>query len=79
MQKRAYLLFLLLVAAKSPAFQAKIAPQSLTLSNGILPSANISHPLPTMAMQTIHPGVCNAVSINGCGCPFCVQLRNIGR
>lgn len=79
MQKHAYLLFLLLVAAKSPAFQAKIAPESLMPSGGTSNPENTFYRLPAMAAQTLHPGVCNAVSINGCGCPFCVQLRNIGR
>ncbi|QTF10832.1 hypothetical protein HC231_15025 [Brenneria izadpanahii] len=74
MQKHAYLLFLLLVAAKAPAFQAKIAPSGE--ANNI---ENALYQSPAMTIQTIHPGVCSAVSINGCGCPFCTQLRSIGR
>lgn len=79
MQKHAYLLFVLLVAAKAPAFQAKIAPESHTAAGEINAIARALYPLPAVALQTIHPGVCDAVSVNGCGCPFCVQLRNVGR
>lgn len=79
MQKHAYLLFLFLVAAKSPAFQAKIAPQDLPSSGELNNLENRLYHVPAMTMQTLHPGVCSAVSIDGCGCPFCVQLRNIGR
>lgn len=79
MQKNVFLLFLLLVAAKAPAFQTKIAPEGLTPSGGLNNPGNTLYRVPAMTAQTRHPGVCSAVSIDGCGCPFCVQLRNIGR
>ncbi|POY58884.1 hypothetical protein PB70LOC_02239 [Pectobacterium versatile] len=71
MKKGLSVLFLSLVAAQASAFQAKIAQsdEAKRTFSGFTP----------MGLQTIHPGQCDATSVNGCGCPFCTQLRLVGR
>lgn len=79
MNKGLSVLFLSLVAAQASAFQAKIAqPDAAGLRNSDEAKRSFSSFTP-MALQTIHPGQCDAASVNGCSCPFCTQLRLIGR
>ncbi len=79
MNKYFSLVVLSLIAGKASAFQAKTA---FTESSAPQVSSEVTAPFlgfHALGSQTIHPGTCDAVSVNGCGCPFCVQLRNSGR
>ncbi|WP_409307304.1 hypothetical protein [Pectobacterium sp. B1J-3] len=79
MQKNISLVFLSLIATQASAFQAKITPVNT------VPSVNTMSPYVTFSgfsafdQQSLHPGICSTVSINGCGCIFCTQLRMSGR
>ncbi|WP_437614306.1 hypothetical protein [Erwinia sp. V71] len=79
MNKHFSLLLLSLVAGKASAFQAKIAVDGTSQPQV---ATEVTAPFlgfHALDSQAIHPGTCSAVSVNGCGCPFCVQLRNSGR
>ncbi|MCI4185389.1 hypothetical protein MRO89_05325 [Dickeya dianthicola] len=85
MKLRMSLVFLSFAAANASAFQAKLAPitpnDAMTLaqvetafSNGhVATGQNAGH------QNAGQLGICDATSLSGCNCPFCTQLRSIGR
>ncbi|WP_405077661.1 hypothetical protein [Pectobacterium versatile] len=79
MKKGLSVLFLSLVAAQASAFQAKIAQSNDAGLRNIDEANRTFSDFTPMGLQTIHPGQCDATSVNGCGCPFCTQLRLVGR
>ncbi|MEH2920072.1 hypothetical protein ACFFL1_02825 [Samsonia erythrinae] len=79
MKKSLSVLCLSLVAAQASAFQAKITQPNDGGLRDAGEAKRIFVGFTPMGLQTIHPGQCEATSINGCNCPFCAQLRLIGR
>ncbi|GKW43424.1 hypothetical protein LOZ86_14125 [Pectobacterium parvum] len=75
MKKGLSVLFLSLVATQASAFQAKIAQSTETGLRNIDEAKHTFSGFTPMGL----PGQCDATAINGCGCPFCTQLRLIGR
>ncbi|WP_448622867.1 hypothetical protein [Dickeya fangzhongdai] len=80
MKLRISLVFLSFAAANASAFQAKLAPVNpddamklaqveTAFSNGHVATGQ----------QVGQLGICDATSVSGCNCPFCTQLRSIGR
>lgn len=80
MKLKLSLALLAFIATHAAAFQAKIAPESQPTANGASAAEQPFNGFHLMALQAQRPGgQCAAASINGCSCPFCTQLRNIGR
>lgn len=79
MKQQLSLLVLSLLATKAQAFTSKI-PSEPAGSSDVAARASYAfatfHP---MDVKNVQPGLCNAVSVNGCSCPFCTQLRSMGR
>ncbi|ACS87215.1 hypothetical protein [Musicola paradisiaca] len=71
------LVFLSFAAADASAFQARIAPVE---PNGAVILAQAENAFRYgHGVKTATPGLCDAVSVSGCNCPFCTQLRSLGR
>ncbi|WP_350316894.1 hypothetical protein OHK33_07195 [Pectobacterium aroidearum] len=79
MKKGLSVLLLSLVAAQASAFQAKMVQSTESGLRNIDDAKRAFSGFTPMGLNTIHPGQCDATSVNGCGCPFCTQLRLIDR
>lgn len=79
MKQQLSLLVLSLFAVKAQAFTSKI-PSEPAGNSDVAARASYAfatfHPLD---VKNVQPGLCNAVSVSGCNCPFCTQLRSLGR
>lgn len=79
MKKTLSLLMLSLCAAKAQAFTSKM-PSAPARESDVAARASFAfatyHPL---EVKNIQPGLCSAVSVNGCNCPLCTRLRGMGR
>ena len=72
------LLFISLVAVKAQAFVAPTPAKQMDKTADEAKAGAAFSILHAMNVDTLKVGVCDAVSVNGCGCPFCTQLRNAG-
>lgn len=79
MKQKIPLLVLSLCAAKAQAFTSKIPSEPSVNSDTAARASFAFATFHTLDTKNIQPGLCNAVSVNGCNCPFCTQLRSLGR
>lgn len=73
------LLFLSLVAVKAQAFTARMPAEQTNGAEEAAETKAVFSAFHTLNVETLQIGVCDAVSVNGCNCPFCTQLRGAGR
>ncbi len=73
------LLMLSLFAVKAQAFTSKIPSEPAGNSDVAARASYAFATFHTLDVKNVQPGLCNAVSVNGCDCPFCTQLRSLGR
>ncbi|ACZ75395.1 MULTISPECIES: hypothetical protein [Dickeya] len=76
MKLRMSLVFLSFAAANASAFQAKLTPVN---PNDAAKLAQMETAFSNGHVATSPLGICDATSVSGCNCPFCTQLRSIGR
>lgn len=72
-------LVLSLVAARAQAFTAQIPSEQTGNAEATTRASMAFFSFHSMNMKTLQIGVCDAISVNGCNCPFCTQLRSLGR
>lgn len=76
MKLKLSLVFLSFTAVNAGAFQAKVAPIAPADASRLAQAqAAFSHG--NTAAGAL--GLCDATSVSGCDCPFCTQLRSMGR
>ncbi len=73
------LLVLSLCAAKAQAFTSRIPSEQTGKTEAATQASIAFASFHAMGVKTLRPGICDAVSVNGCNCPFCTQLRSLGR
>ncbi|OON41106.1 hypothetical protein BTJ39_03815 [Izhakiella australiensis] len=78
MKKQLSAAILTLMAGKAYAFQAHVTiPQGYNGSVDL--PALMGAKIALADGRYIHPSQCDAHAISGCNCPFCTQLRSVGR
>ncbi|WP_035339611.1 MULTISPECIES: hypothetical protein [Dickeya] len=79
MKLKLSLVFLSFTAVNASAFQAKLAPaEPVGTARLAQAQASFSHGYSATGLSA-GLGQCDAASVSGCLCPFCTQLRSIGR
>ncbi|MFE8100836.1 hypothetical protein RBA63_12685 [Brenneria goodwinii] len=73
------LLILSLCTVKAQAFTVKIPSEQTGKTEAATRASIAFASFHAMDVKTLQPGICDAVSVNGCNCPFCTQLRGLGR
>lgn len=74
------LLVLSLCAVKAQAFTTRVPSEPVGGNEAENRASFAFTSFHAMDMQTLQPGgVCDTASVSGCNCPFCSQLRSLGR